>query len=139
MDPYSVLDVSKSESLDNIKKIYKKKAIKYHPDKAPQEKKEKYEKKFKLYKEAYEQIIKDKENNINHKNLFDDFFNFDIFDQMEKKMNNMKLNNNGNYYSKSVYISNINGKKMKKVEENINGNIHQYEEFDTRNNKLQIK
>ena len=52
-DYYGVLGVSKSDSKDAIKKVYKKLALKYHPDRAPEEKKEEYEEKFKEISEAY--------------------------------------------------------------------------------------
>ena len=52
-DYYEVLGVSKNDSKDAIKKVYKKLALKYHPDRAPEEKKEEYEEKFKEISEAY--------------------------------------------------------------------------------------
>ncbi len=53
-DLYSILNVSKSSSIEDIKKAYKKLAIKYHPDKCLNEKdKESYEAKFKEINQAY--------------------------------------------------------------------------------------
>ncbi len=51
-DYYEVLGVSKSASDDDIKKAYRKLAIKYHPDKNPDDKSA--EEKFKEAAEAYE-------------------------------------------------------------------------------------
>ena len=51
-DYYDILEVSKSSSADEIKKAYRKMAIKYHPDKNPGDKEA--EEKFKEAAEAYE-------------------------------------------------------------------------------------
>jgi molecular chaperone DnaJ len=51
-DYYEILEVSKSASADELKKAYRKMAIKYHPDKNPGDKAA--EEKFKEAAEAYE-------------------------------------------------------------------------------------
>ena len=51
-DYYEILEVAKSASADEIKKAYRKKAIKFHPDKNPGDKKS--EENFKEAAEAYE-------------------------------------------------------------------------------------
>ena len=50
-DYYDILNVSKSSSQDEIKKAYRKVAMKYHPDKNPDNKQA--EEKFKEAAEAY--------------------------------------------------------------------------------------
>ncbi len=56
-DYYEVLGISKSASQPEIKKGYRKMAIKYHPDKNPDDKSA--EEKFKLCAEAYEVLSDD--------------------------------------------------------------------------------
>jgi DnaJ-class molecular chaperone len=58
-DYYKVLEISKSASTREIKKAYRKLAVKYHPDKNPQNKEE-AEEKFKEVAEAYE-VLSDEE------------------------------------------------------------------------------
>lgn len=56
-DYYEVLEISKSASVEEIKKAYRKMAIKYHPDKNPGDKEA--EEKFKEAAEAYEVLSND--------------------------------------------------------------------------------
>ena len=51
-DYYDILGISKGASADEIKKAYRKMALKYHPDKNPDDKDA--EDKFKKAAEAYE-------------------------------------------------------------------------------------
>ncbi len=60
-DYYEVLGVSKGASKDEIKKAYRKMAIKYHPDKNPDD--HEAEEKFKEAAEAYEVLSDDQKRN----------------------------------------------------------------------------
>lgn len=53
VDYYNILNVGKNATEDDLKKAYRKLAMRWHPDKNPTEKKE-AEAKFKQISEAYE-------------------------------------------------------------------------------------
>ena len=55
-DYYEVLGVAKNASDDDIKKAYRKLAMKYHPDRNQGDQAKKAEEKFKEAKEAYEML-----------------------------------------------------------------------------------
>ena len=58
IDYYEILEVRRDASLEEIKKAYRKLALKYHPDRNPGDKEA--EEKFKLINEAY-QVLSDEE------------------------------------------------------------------------------
>lgn len=70
VDYYKVLQVDRSASDDDLKKAYRKLAMKWHPDKNPSNKKE-AEAKFKQIAEAYDVCVV----------LF--LFLFFLFDEMD--------------------------------------------------------
>ena len=52
-DYYEILGVAKDASVSDIKKKYRSFALKFHPDRVPQEQKKEAEEKFKELSEAY--------------------------------------------------------------------------------------
>ncbi|MGX7582828.1 DnaJ domain-containing protein [Candidatus Vidania fulgoroideorum] len=95
-DYYKILGVDKNSTQEEIKKAYRRLAMKYHPDKNPGDKKS--EEKFKEIKEAYE-ILSNKNNNFSDNNfeeesyekdenfgdIFGDFFESEDESYYEKK------------------------------------------------------
>lgn len=68
-DPYFILGVGKTDSNDHIKRFFREKVKKYHPDKyTDPRKKEKYEKYFKILNESY-QYIKRKRDGVEMKRI----------------------------------------------------------------------
>lgn len=66
MDYYQILGLQRGCSSEDIKRAYKKLAIKYHPDKHPEDK-ETFEKKFKEISEAYSVLgDEEKRNHYDH-------------------------------------------------------------------------
>src|SRR3989338_6252495 len=59
-DYYKTLGVDKKATKEDIKKAFKKMALKYHPDRAPEEKKKEYEEHFKELNEAASILADDK-------------------------------------------------------------------------------
>ncbi|MEA2113418.1 MAG: molecular chaperone DnaJ [Patescibacteria group bacterium] len=59
MDYYKTLGIEKGASEEEIKKAYRKLALKYHPDRAPKDKKKEHEEKFKKVSQAYS-VLSDK-------------------------------------------------------------------------------
>ena len=75
-DYYTVLGVGRDASADEIKKVYRKLALKYHPDKNPDNKEA--EDKFKEISEAYE-VLGNAEKRKAYDNPSDPFNIFDAF------------------------------------------------------------
>jgi len=83
MDPYQILGVSREASEDEVKKAYKKLAMKHHPDKGgdPEE--------FKKIQSAYDIITKGEEQHEQHFDPFSMFSQF--FHQNQKQIHEIKI------------------------------------------------
>ncbi|MBL7147466.1 MAG: molecular chaperone DnaJ [Nanoarchaeota archaeon] len=82
-DYYEILGINKDSSKEEIKKAYKKLALKFHPDRASEENKKDYEERFKEISEAYA-VLSDEEkrsayNQFGHAGFDQRFSQEDIF------------------------------------------------------------
>ncbi|KAK5994579.1 DnaJhomolog xdj1-like protein [Cladobotryum mycophilum] len=59
IDLYEILEIEREATPDQIKKAYRKAALKYHPDKVPEDQREESEAKFKEASRAYEILSDD--------------------------------------------------------------------------------
>ena len=101
-DYYKILDIPKTATADEVKKAYRKFAIKYHPDKNKDNKIA--EEKFKEVNEANE-ILKDEKKRKEYDNLAEDYKNyqqsggkqgFDGFSQGNRSQGNQQYQTHGN-------------------------------------------
>lgn len=138
---YNILELKPGCSQEEIKKAYKKLAIKYHPDKQndkSSEEKAIAEAKFKEIAEAYDMLMNpEKINNnqtfrrrhIDPNELFNQFFNMNIGGGSNPFSSRMNININGinigaglgNCIMRSSSISIINGQRVEKITETVNG------------------
>lgn len=108
-DYYQILEINKNSDKNTIKNAYKKLALKYHPDKNSNNKKE-AEEKFKEISEAYE-ILGDDEKKKHYDNgqniVIQNSNPFDIFENIFKN-HNMSFNIDINNINNMSNMSNIN-------------------------------
>ena len=147
---YKTLGLNPGAKEDEIKKAYKKLALKWHPDRNADNKKV-AEEQFKKISQAYQCLINPNQNydSINPNDIFNQFFNMnlnneqtsnfginiaDIFNNIQSSNNRPGFSNfstfstlgnfgnvNGGFVSKQTQIYFENGKRIEKIIETING------------------
>lgn len=126
-----VLELYHNASEDEIKKQYKKLAMKYHPDKNPDD--ENSEKKFKEISEAYQSLTKPEQQGVhqahhmNHMDLFNHIFQMHNMHHsgggpMGQRIHiNLGGNMQPQVVSKQVKVMYTNGRKVTQITETSNG------------------
>ncbi len=108
-DYYKILGVKKNASVEEIKKSYRKLAVKYHPDKNPNNKEA--EEKFKEITEANE-ILRDTEKRKKYDEIGDDYRQyqqnggkqgFDGFNQKNRSGNNKYQHSGGDQFNEDQF------------------------------------
>lgn len=128
-----ILGVDSDAPLEDIKKAYKKKSFKYHPDKnvsRPKKEQQEAEKKFKEISEAYQVLTKPQNNHEFHNDFEQDPFELfnQIFNSPSGPFESMFAGNSfssgfSSSHSVSTSTTFINGKRVTRTVEKVNGKV----------------
>lgn len=118
---YKVLGLNEGASIKEIRKVYKKLALEYHPDKfSDQKDKEDAQKKFIDIQQAYEELLDKDKKKPHGVNEFNDIFTFDkIINESENKKQAIKLLTEGLTVNPIVTSSHLCGTKINFARKNV--------------------
>ena len=138
-NPYHILGINSNASEEEVKKAYKKLALKFHPDRNKGEKEEESKKKFQQIAEAYDQITNKSANGISPDDLFKNMFHghqvfsmqpgfqvhhegagFAMHSMFGSPLFDMR-GSNQNVTMRSSTIKIMNGKRVEVITEIVNG------------------
>lgn len=120
-DYYKILGVNKNTSINEIKKAYKKLAIKWHPDKNS-ENKDLAEEKFKEISEAYQtlsDVSKKRDYDNSNTNGFNQNYSSNFQNPRDIFSNFFNNQNNNNFFNESFFNERFENKKNSKKEDTI--------------------
>lgn len=108
LDPYSVLGVSRDASMDEIKKAYRNLSRKYHPDaNINNPNKEQAEEKFKQVQQAYDQIVREREQGASRDSWYGGFGSQGGY-QTQDDQRSMEMRAAANYINAAHYREALN-------------------------------
>ncbi|GAW82262.1 DnaJ domain containing protein [Plasmodium gonderi] len=114
---YDILNIPRRSSKNEIKQAYRKLALKYHPDRNPNNRKES-EKKFREITEAYETLSDESKRQMYDNQLNGGGFSSNNFDN---NFSNMSSNNNMKYTYQTRRMSD---EEIEKIFKNVFGNMN---------------
>jgi len=122
-DYYEILGVKKDSSKEEIKKAYKKLALKHHPDRVPEEEKKKAEERFKKISEAYAVLSDDSKrqayDQFGHEGFDQRFSQEDIFRGFDFENIFREFGFGGNNFGGSIFDMFFGGDRRERKARNL--------------------